>query len=422
MEVNGKIWMLIPVFSFLSFSFVPLTTDSVAQPLHMKTTFYIRSKGRGVPVYVRVSISRDKLFRKKTRFICNSENWTKDKPLQLKLRKLENEIEESYNNVEVHNDKWIESILLSENTDETVQSQIEEILSNAHTRKNHKGGFGLSEGRIKIYKSFKRLIDKYQENIPLTRVDAKFAKDFQKWLFDKGDSLNTVGKNIELLKTVCRDAENEGKKINPEIKKVPKLSERKKELVIITPDEQKTIKGLHLPPYLNNARKWLLLGCMVGQRGSDLLSLRLKDLKEVNGTKFFEIRQTKTAKIITLPIVKDVEWILDDFPHPISLQKLNDYIKEVCQKAGMNQKVYGYKRGKKGKPSKTGYFQKWELVGTHDLRRSFATNFFGKIPTPVLMGITGHSSEETFLRYIGKSSMDKALDFISHFEKLSSTP
>lgn len=385
----------------------------------MKITFHTRSKGESVPVYIRVSISRDKLFRKKTRFICNSENWLKDKPLQLKLRKLQNEIEESYNEVEVHNDRWIESILSSENSEETVQAQIKEIISNAHTRKNRKGGFGLSTGRIKLYKSFNNLIDTYQENIPLVRVDAKFARDFQKWLFDKGDSLNTVGKNIELLKTVCRDAENVGKKINPEIKKVPKLSEKKKELVIVTPDEQKTIKGLELPPYLDNARKWLLLGCMVGQRGGDLLSLRLKDLKEVKGTKFFELRQSKTGKDIILPIVKDIEWILEDFPHPISLQKLNDYIKLVCKEAKMNDKVYGFKRGKKGKPSKTGYFQKWEIIGTHDLRRSFATNFFGKIPTPVLMGITGHSSEETFLKYIGKSSMDKALDFISHFERLS---
>ena len=36
------------------------------------------------------------------------------------------------------------------------------------------------------------------------------------------------------------------------------------------------------------------------------------------------------------------------------------------------------------------------------LRRSFATNFFGKIPTPVLMQMTGHSKESTFMSYIGR--------------------
>lgn len=36
------------------------------------------------------------------------------------------------------------------------------------------------------------------------------------------------------------------------------------------------------------------------------------------------------------------------------------------------------------------------------MRRSFATNFFGKIPTPILMNMTGHSRETTFMSYIGK--------------------
>ena len=40
-------------------------------------------------------------------------------------------------------------------------------------------------------------------------------------------------------------------------------------------------------------------------------------------------------------------------------------------------------------------------MSSHDLRRSFATNFFGKIPTPILMQMTGHSKESPFLQYIG---------------------
>ena len=40
-------------------------------------------------------------------------------------------------------------------------------------------------------------------------------------------------------------------------------------------------------------------------------------------------------------------------------------------------------------------------LSSRDLRRSFATNFFGKIETPVLMQMTGHSRESTFLNYIG---------------------
>jgi len=35
-------------------------------------------------------------------------------------------------------------------------------------------------------------------------------------------------------------------------------------------------------------------------------------------------------------------------------------------------------------------------------RRSFATNHFGKIPTPIIMAATGHKSESSFLKYIDK--------------------
>ena len=38
---------------------------------------------------------------------------------------------------------------------------------------------------------------------------------------------------------------------------------------------------------------------------------------------------------------------------------------------------------------------------THIMQRSFASNYYGKIETPLLMNITGHTKESTFLTYIG---------------------
>ena len=47
------------------------------------------------------------------------------------------------------------------------------------------------------------------------------------------------------------------------------------------------------------------------------------------------------------------------------------------------------------------------------MRRSFATNYFGKIETPILMEITGHSRESTFLEYVGKNAnMDTYADIL----------
>ncbi|MGC6414480.1 MAG: hypothetical protein ACON5K_07250 [Bacteroidia bacterium] len=61
----------------------------------------------------------------------------------------------------------------------------------------------------------------------------------------------------------------------------------------------------------------------------------------------------------------------------------------------------GYKQNPLTRRKEMGIFPKYELMCAHDLRRSFATNYFGKVETPILMQITGHSKESTFLHYIG---------------------
>ena len=53
-----------------------------------------------------------------------------------------------------------------------------------------------------------------------------------------------------------------------------------------------------------------------------------------------------------------------------------------------------------------GVFEKWQLVGSHTCRRSFATNLYGKLETAFIMQMTGHTKESTFLSYIGKTSND----------------
>ena len=50
-----------------------------------------------------------------------------------------------------------------------------------------------------------------------------------------------------------------------------------------------------------------------------------------------------------------------------------------------------------------GMYPKYKLIRSQAMRRSLATNYFGKIETPILMEITGHSRESTFLSYIGEN-------------------
>ena len=68
--------------------------------------------------------------------------------------------------------------------------------------------------------------------------------------------------------------------------------------------------------------------------------------------------------------------------------------------AGIDQVIKGNKMSSVTKRVALGMYPKYELITSHNIRRSFATNYFGKIETPILMEITGCSRESTFLSYI----------------------
>jgi integrase len=53
--------------------------------------------------------------------------------------------------------------------------------------------------------------------------------------------------------------------------------------------------------------------------------------------------------------------------------------------------------------------EKFKLISTHTARRSFATNCYKKnVPSIVIMGVTGHKTESSFLKYIKITSKEKA--------------
>ena len=68
-----------------------------------------------------------------------------------------------------------------------------------------------------------------------------------------------------------------------------------------------------------------------------------------------------------------------------------------------------------------GVFEKWQLVGSHTCRRSFATNLYGKLETVFIMQMTGHTKESTFLAYIGKTATDYLTQTAERLRALAAT-
>ena len=68
----------------------------------------------------------------------------------------------------------------------------------------------------------------------------------------------------------------------------------------------------------------------------------------------------------------------------------NKQIKTICKNAGIDDIVKGFKNNPIIRRKEIASAPKYEFVTSHIMRRSFATNYFGKIETPLLMNITGH--------------------------------
>ena len=291
-------------------------------------------------------------------------------------------------------------------------TQISNYIKHAPLRRlKRSGSLGLSNNSIRNLKRFYDLIQEFEsdfgQSIMLDTIDHMLVNAFKEWLLtEKEYSLNNAGLQLKLLKMICKEAERMSINVNPYTRHIESFTQKSKDRVLqtISFEEIKQIKALRdLPSTLENARKWMLIGLYVGQRVSDLLALKPSQLRFIEGGVYIDIDQQKTDKYVTVGVVdKEVIQILKkNFPYSISAQLFNRQIKQICQIAGIYEMVSGYKLCIKTKRKRLGIHPKYSLISSHDLRRSFATNYFGKIETPILMQITGHSKESTFLSYIG---------------------
>jgi integrase len=413
--------------------------------------YLLQGESLNNPIYLRLSLNKFKSLKRKTGLLINKNNWSiktgfpkqntaVNKNLTTELKDLSNFIIKSINNssksIEELNGDWlnhqIDLYFGRVNTKEKsiiLIDVIQEIINDAPYRTNAKGGKGLSKSRINAYKSLKNKIIHYQKNHKtlISEVNLNFAKDFLNYLLEeKKHSENTARKLIADLKTVCYNAELNGLKVSNQIKKIESTKIKNDNILYLSKEEIKSIRDLTIDSKsLENARKWLLLGCQIGQRGSDLLKITESNFVVSDGYHLIELEQQKTGKLVTIPVLEDTKEIINTgLPYKIAIQKFNRYIKIICELAEIKNLVKGSKtivttdkRGNSISRKETGVYPKWELMSSHVCRRSFATNLYGELPTPFIMQVTAHSSEKMFLQYIGKSSLDYAKQIADFYNK-----
>lgn len=420
--------------------------------------FILQSKKNPANIYLRLSINRTTVIKRKTGFIIDPDKWSNKtnlplpsdetlKNLKANLGKLSTHIEQSLNTAiskgeEIAGD-WLQNEI------DTFQgkkkpSDIDRLVNYCQYyidtlpyKEYPSGKKGVVSGTIQKYKTLKIKISEFEKNqrkkFYIKDVGLKFRNDLVKY-FSEVDKLNgnTTGRYIKFLKTICLDAKKNGIEVNPQLDHIKGFTEKASK-VFLSFDELEIIeKKTYSRPSLENAKDWLIIGSYIGQRVSDLLKLTIdnikivKDIRTGKNREFIELVQQKTGKRVSIPVHKKVKAILTKrdghFPNRISDQKFNLHLKDVCKLAGIDELIEGGKVDKKINRKINGSYPKYELITSHICRRSFATNFYGIIPTSQLIGVTAHATERQFLEYLGKTDTDYAMMLADSWEKLENRP
>jgi len=216
------------------------------------------------------------------------------------------------------------------------------------------------------------------------------------------------------LKIILRDAEKSGLEVHPYSNYIESFKQKSSDRIlhILNPSEIRALKELKkIPESHKDSYKWLLIGLSIGQRVSDVLKLTPKNLRKAPSGLYIDILQQKTKKAVTVGVADPlvIELLENEFPKKISQVVFNKQIKALCKMARIEHLVSGLKNNPKTRRKEIVNAPKYEFVTSHIMRRSFASNYYGKIETPLLMNITGHTKESTFLTYIGTHQNKDAL-------------
>ncbi len=267
---------------------------------------------------------------------------------------------------------------------------------------------------IKTYRSHLKMLTEYQvdakkKTIAFNDITLDFYHDFKRFMVEvKKYNENTQNKHTGLLKFFLNEATERKENDNIEFKS-RRFSTPRKEVdsIYLDEDEIKLLMKLDLSaePRLEKVRDLFIVGCFTGLRFSDLTTIQAENISP--DFKYLKTKTIKTDEFLEIPIHPIVRKVMEKYkgkttnhlPPVISNQKMNEYLKEIGEKANLSDDVALFE--KKGKVRTQKKVSKFSLITSHTARRSFATNeYLAGTPSYAIMAITGHRTEKAFLTYI----------------------
>lgn len=284
-----------------------------------------------------------------------------------------------------------------------------------------------TDSTFEKFAAVKNHLTNFCEGLTFEFFDERGLNDYVGYLRDVKEMRNsTIGKQLSFLKWFLRWAFKKGVHQNNAYDSYkPKLKSTQKKIIFLTWDELNRLREFKIPSNkqaLERVRDVFLFQCFTGLRYSDVFNLRRSDIKDDH----IEVTTVKTSDSLIIELNNHSKAILDKYKDVafeddkvlpvITNQKMNDYLKELAELAGIAEPVrQTYYRGNERIDEVT---PKYALLGTHAGRRTFICNALALgIPPQVVMKWTGHSDYKAMKPYIDIADDIKA-NAMSKFNQL----
>lgn len=289
------------------------------------------------------------------------------------------------------------------------------------------------------FAALKKHLEGYKKRLQFSDLDEKGLNGFVAYLRDSLDMKNTtITKQLGFLKWFLRWATAKGFNDNLAFQTFsPKLKTSGKKVIFLEWAElmklfnyeipgngqevtltdaqgKEYTKEVHDASAIAKTRDIFCFCCFTSLRYSDAANLKWSN---INGDSM-TITTIKTADLLTIELNKYALSILEKykgngsenggfvFPS-ITNQRMNIYIKELCELCGINQMIT--QTYYKGTERIDETLPKYELIGTHAGRRTFICNaLMLGIPAEIVMKWTGHSDYKAMKPYIAIADAAKA--------------
>lgn len=294
--------------------------------------------------------------------------------------------------------------------------------------------------RTKIHQ--RTVVHRFQSFLTDCKLADKFetftSKDFEQlytnWAYKmKNYKQNTVIASFGVLKPLLNAAKKDGIEIDDSYYKELQGKGKDVDNIYLTEEEIKKIYDLDIVSLkasgdidaksnIEATRDLFVIAAWTGLRRSDINKLNDGVWSVKDGEDLLYVTAEKTKRQVVIPLHPMVKAIYQKYngvlPKLGDKANTNNHLRNLGRLAGIDE-IVPMVENRGGKVT-TYHYHKYELIGMHTARRSFATNMYLKgMPTIAIMQLTGHTTESNFLKYIKVTAEQNAMMIAKMMKKFN---